>query len=308
MTRARTLAIGLLVLIFAVSLFAGFVAPAPYAAQFRDFVSALDRTAFGSGPTNSAAIAGRACSMARASRCCWRRPLRCSPTLMAVVIGGIAGYAGGWWDRVVRRVIDHLPLHSLAFSLSDRSRPVAAQCVAHRPPSPSPSPSWASSDGLQPPASSALAHNRCETPISSLHARACGCTGPRLVFVHIAPNLKPVIFAQFWIAIPTFILGEASLGLIGLGVAEPLPILGKSAARTGQPASRRRQPVDPRATGGSRHCRKLLPAPPAGQGVRFMKRLARTFAITATSLLGPMGWRFALLSPLRSENLQSAPG
>ena len=44
--------------------------------------------------------------------------------------------------------------------------------------------------------------------------------------MHIAPNLKPVVFAQFWISIPTFILGEASLGLIGLGVAEPLPSWG----------------------------------------------------------------------------------
>jgi hypothetical protein len=38
--------------------------------------------------------------------------------------------------------------------------------------------------------------------------------------------LKPVVLAQFWISIPTFILGEASLGLVGLGVAEPLPSWG----------------------------------------------------------------------------------
>ena len=59
-----------------------------------------------------------------------------------------------------------------------------------------------------------------------LHARACGCRGARLLLMHIVPNLKPVVLAQFWISIPTFILGEASLGLIGLGVAEPLPSWG----------------------------------------------------------------------------------
>ena len=40
------------------------------------------------------------------------------------------------------------------------------------------------------------------------------------------PNLKPVLFAQFWISIPVFILTEANLGILGLGVAEPLPSWG----------------------------------------------------------------------------------
>jgi len=39
-------------------------------------------------------------------------------------------------------------------------------------------------------------------------------------------NLKPVLFAQFWISIPVFILSEANLGILGLGVAEPMPSWG----------------------------------------------------------------------------------
>ena len=39
-------------------------------------------------------------------------------------------------------------------------------------------------------------------------------------------NLKPVLYAQFWISIPVFILSEANLGVLGLGVAEPLPSWG----------------------------------------------------------------------------------
>jgi ABC-type dipeptide/oligopeptide/nickel transport system permease subunit len=35
-----------------------------------------------------------------------------------------------------------------------------------------------------------------------------------------------VLSAQFWISIPVFILAEANLGLLGLGVAEPLPSWG----------------------------------------------------------------------------------
>lgn len=59
-----------------------------------------------------------------------------------------------------------------------------------------------------------------------LTARACGCQNSRLLLVHVLPNLKPVLLAQFWISVPVFILSEANLGLLGLGVAEPLPSWG----------------------------------------------------------------------------------
>jgi peptide/nickel transport system permease protein len=59
-----------------------------------------------------------------------------------------------------------------------------------------------------------------------LQARACGVRGFRLLFVHVLPNLKPVLYAQFLISVPVFILAEANLGLLGLGVAEPLPSWG----------------------------------------------------------------------------------
>jgi ABC-type dipeptide/oligopeptide/nickel transport system permease subunit len=36
----------------------------------------------------------------------------------------------------------------------------------------------------------------------------------------------PVLLAQFWIAVPVFILAEANLGILGLGVCEPLPSWG----------------------------------------------------------------------------------
>ena len=40
------------------------------------------------------------------------------------------------------------------------------------------------------------------------------------------PNLRPVLVAQFWISVPVFVLAEANLSILGLGVAEPLPSLG----------------------------------------------------------------------------------
>jgi peptide/nickel transport system permease protein len=42
----------------------------------------------------------------------------------------------------------------------------------------------------------------------------------------VLPNLRPVLLAQFWISVPVFLLTEANLGLLGLGVAEPLPSWG----------------------------------------------------------------------------------
>jgi peptide/nickel transport system permease protein len=57
-------------------------------------------------------------------------------------------------------------------------------------------------------------------------ARAVGVTRGRLFWVHVLPNLKPVLYAQFWLSIPVFILSEANLGILGLGVAEPMPSWG----------------------------------------------------------------------------------
>ena len=65
----------------------------------------------------------------------------------------------------------------------------------------------------------------CSSDIVLL-ARATGSSGFRLLWRHIVPNLIPVLSAQFWISIPVFILTEANLGMLGLGVAEPLPSWG----------------------------------------------------------------------------------
>lgn len=59
-----------------------------------------------------------------------------------------------------------------------------------------------------------------------LRARAEGCAEWRLLARHILPNLKPVLVAQFWTAIPIFILAEANLGFLGLSAGEPFPTWG----------------------------------------------------------------------------------
>jgi peptide/nickel transport system permease protein len=59
-----------------------------------------------------------------------------------------------------------------------------------------------------------------------LQARAAGCRPLRLVFVHAAAALRPVSTAQFWVSVPIFLLAEANLSMLGLGITEPLPSWG----------------------------------------------------------------------------------
>jgi peptide/nickel transport system permease protein len=57
-------------------------------------------------------------------------------------------------------------------------------------------------------------------------ARARGTHPWRLLCRQLLPNVLPVLLAQFWVAVPAYILTEATLGMLGLGVAEPLPSWG----------------------------------------------------------------------------------
>jgi ABC-type dipeptide/oligopeptide/nickel transport system permease subunit len=57
-------------------------------------------------------------------------------------------------------------------------------------------------------------------------ARARGCRPSRLLWRQLLPNVAPILLAQFWVSIPIYILTETTLGMLGLGVAEPLPSWG----------------------------------------------------------------------------------
>ena len=59
-----------------------------------------------------------------------------------------------------------------------------------------------------------------------LHARASGISSRRIALVYAWPHLRAVAIAQFRVLVPAYILAEASLGLLGLGVPPPLPSWG----------------------------------------------------------------------------------
>ena len=58
-----------------------------------------------------------------------------------------------------------------------------------------------------------------------LYAAATGLRRTQLLRV-LAPNLWPLLLPQFLISIPAFVMAEANLGALGLGIGEPLPSWG----------------------------------------------------------------------------------
>ncbi|MGB7546789.1 MAG: ABC transporter permease subunit [Terracidiphilus sp.] len=55
---------------------------------------------------------------------------------------------------------------------------------------------------------------------------ACGLKTSQLIRLHLVPHLRPLLLPQFLICVPAFIVAEANLGALGLGVGEPMPSWG----------------------------------------------------------------------------------
>ncbi|QIB36411.1 ABC transporter permease [Ancylobacter pratisalsi] len=140
---------------------------------------------------------------------------------LGIVIGGLAGYYGGWFDLVVQRVIEvvqslpHIPLW-LALS-------------AVMPPTWSPIlvyfgitiilglMDWT---GLARAVRSKLLSLREDDYVVA--AQLMGARTPRVVFRHLVPGFMSHLIAMATIAIPSMILGETALSFLGLGLRPPI--------------------------------------------------------------------------------------
>ena len=221
----RRVACAVLLFVVGASFAANWLAPAGYAAQ--------DREAADAPPSHAHWLGTDEIGRDRFARVLYgtRISLLLAPaaallsTLLAALIGGLAGYLGGAWAKAAMTVTDlFLSLPWLFLLITVR---------AMMPLNVSPLVSvlvtflllgllgWTS-------AARVLCASAASMRDSDFvrQARASGVRGARLFWIHVVPNLKPVLYAQFWISIPAFILSEANLGILGLGVAEPLPSWG----------------------------------------------------------------------------------
>ncbi len=225
MKHVRQIAMMVLLATAGASLGAGLLAPADYATQFREAPNAA--------PSRQHLLGTDELGRDRFSRMLYgtRISLLLAPaaallsTLLAAFIGGIAGYLGGCWQRIAMAGTDLFLSMPWLFLL--------IMVRAMLPLNVSPFTSvvvtflllgflgWAASARVLCAGAASLRHSDFV-----LQARASGIRGARLLALHVLPNLKPVLYAQFWISIPVFILSEANLGILGLGVAEPLPSWG----------------------------------------------------------------------------------
>lgn len=223
--KLRVLCRGTLLIIFALGLFAGSFTHYSYGHQFRDIpntrpsathllgTDSLGRDLFTRlvyGTRISLLLAPAAALLA---------------TIIAVILGGIAGLRGGWLEKIILASADlsmSLPLLFVLIALRallplDVSPvlsivatfvvlgllgwPVSLRVV------------WAASRNLR-------------DSDHILLAQALGYRRSQILFRQVIPCLRPVFLAQFWISIPVFILTEATLSMLGLGVMEPLPSWG----------------------------------------------------------------------------------
>ncbi len=135
---------------------------------------------------------------------------------LGAVAGIAAGYFGGWTDRIVGRVSDTImafPLFVLAMGIvaalgNTVSNIVIATAIINMP--------------LYARVARAEANVRRNAGFIEA-ARLSGNSEGRILFMHILPNILPILMVQCSLTMGYAILNAAGLSFIGLGIAPPTP-------------------------------------------------------------------------------------
>ena len=138
---------------------------------------------------------------------------------IGTLIGAIAGYAGGWVERLFNSINDMLlafPGFLLALAIvaargSSLESVVIAVSIAYVP-------------RVAVVMRAVVLTIRPRPFIEAAHA--IGMSGPGILFRHVIPNAMPPVIVVATVSAATAILAEAGLSFLGLGVQPPTPTWG----------------------------------------------------------------------------------
>jgi len=137
-----------------------------------------------------------------------------------LVIGSLAGYFGGWWDRVVNLLLINaflsfpgilLAIAFAAFFGPSISKVILALVIT----------GWAGYARLA--RAQVLKVKELEF---ALAARSLGASHARILVKHLLPNILQPVLIQATIGLAGAILAESTLSFLGLGVLAPMPSWG----------------------------------------------------------------------------------
>ncbi|GBC82917.1 Glutathione transport system permease protein GsiD [bacterium HR10] len=156
-----------------------------------------------------------------------RVSLRVGLTVVAIcasvgtIIGALAGYYGGWTDRIISGFLFNtllafpgilLALAMIAFLGPSVSNLILALSII----------GWVSYARL------IRGQVLKVKELDFVHAaRAMGASDARILLRHILPNVVQPLIVQATLGVAGAVLAEASLSFLGLGVQEPMPSWGK---------------------------------------------------------------------------------
>jgi peptide/nickel transport system permease protein len=135
---------------------------------------------------------------------------------LGLLVGSVAGYAGGWADRVLMRITDvflAVPQLILALAFVSALKPgITSAIVAIALTAWPPYARQARADTLTIRQSDFIAA-----------ARLTGASAPRIVLRHIMPLCLSSVIVRMTLSMSAIILTAAGLGFLGMGAQPPMP-------------------------------------------------------------------------------------